>query len=117
MLDWLKNRLKRLTRRRTAIDRRRNTKVDSQLVARVGAACWPAQVRALSTKRVRILVGRWQKQHTPISLTLCNQRTGFSCPVQGSIDQVVPCRDGMWDMRCVFQAPLNTAQLEALLQK
>jgi hypothetical protein len=116
MLNWLKSRLARLSRRRTTIDKARNTKLAGQLVARVGAAGWPAQVSELSTNRVRVVLGRWQKQGSAIALILRNQRSGFSRPVLGSIIQVVLRSDGLWDMRCALDQPLDTDAWQALVQ-
>jgi hypothetical protein len=115
MLQWLKNTLVHLTRQ-TRLDKRRKTKLDGQLLAKVGAVGWPAQVIHLSTKKVRIVLGRWQKEGSAIALALSNQRSGFSCIVQGRVAQIVLRPDGMWDMRCTWDQPLDADMLAALVQ-
>jgi hypothetical protein len=116
MLNWLKSKLARLSKRRTTIDKTRDTKLAGQLVARVGAAGWPAHVHELSTMKVRIVLGRWQKQGSSIALTLSNQRSGISRAVRGSIIQVVLRPDGLWDMRCALDPPLPHDDWAALVQ-
>jgi hypothetical protein len=116
MLNWLKSRLTRLTRRTTTLDKRRKTKLNGQLVGRVGAVGWPVQVSHLSTKKIRIVLGRWQKEGSTIALTLCSKRSGFARVVQGTIIQVVLRSDGLWNMRCVFDQPLKTSEWAALVQ-
>lgn len=115
MFTWLKNKLARLAKR-TTLDKPRKTKLDGQLTAKIGAAGWPAQVKQLSAKKVRIVVGRWQKMGSAVALTLCNKRSGFSCAVKGTVIQVVMRSDKLWDMRCILDQPLNADEFATLVQ-
>src|SRR6516164_7635977 len=116
MFTWLKSKLTRLSKWPTLIDKKRNTKLAGQLVASVGVAAWPAHVNELTTKKVRFVLGHWQKQGSSIALTLCNKRSGFSRAVRGSIIKVLLRTDGLWDLHCTLDHPLNSDDWSALVQ-
>ena len=99
-----------------AVQAMARTKVDNQLVASVGVAAWPAHVNELSTKKVRFVLGHWQKQGSSTALTLCNKRSGFSRAVRGSIVKVLLRPDGLWDLHCTLDQPLNSNDWAALVQ-
>ena len=115
LLSWLKS-SQPVQEERRAVPRQLCTaRRHQRLLASVGSSGWPAVVEDLSTTGVGLVVGMRQEPGTWVQLRLINLTRDVSCPVQAQVVHTERCSDGYWHSGCVFEGPLQTRDLEALL--
>lgn len=90
-------------------------KVADELTVSVGLSSWPAVVCDISTTGIGLIMGMRPSQASAFPIKLrCNKR-GVSYTLEAYVVRAILLPDGNWFCGCVFQQPLQEADLQVIL--